>query len=300
MKKLIFMFLFFLSEIALADPVLIGGKIAKPGEFPEVVYISSGRSRCSATIVGPNVILTAAHCIQDGGEIFPAEFVIQQQAFKAKCMHHPEYSTRYSFDFALCKTKQPIEGIKPATISKIAPEVGKKASLMGFGCINPRRPDGGADGGNDGKLRWGNALVTQIDNGVNGVGGGQYFYTSDETSLCFGDSGGPAMLPLSNPKAEAHYVIGVNSRGNIVDRSLLSSTFMDGFQNWAKAYAMSNDVEICGINKDCINGNPDPDPDPRPDPRDDECIEERYYVWLYGKRLDQWKNKLDICQAVEL
>ncbi len=295
MKHLLFLLLI-VSEIALCkEPVLIGGKVAKPGEFEEVVYISSGRSRCSAAIVGERVLLTAAHCIEDGGDIFPADFIVKQQVFNAKCMHHPKYSSHYSYDFALCKTKEPMN-VEPATISREPVEVDELAVLMGYGCTQPRNPDGSQDpGGNDGKLRWGKAIVTQVDDGVNGVGGGQYFFTNDNTALCFGDSGGPSMKYIEKPKKERHLIVGVNSRGDIRKRSLLSATYLDGFQNWAKAYALSQNVKICGINKDCFG---DSEPEPEPDPDDEfECIEERYNVWKYTNLLNEWKSKLQLCKA---
>lgn len=284
-----------MSEVALGDPTLIGGQDALPGDFPEVIYISSGRSRCSATIVSPkNVILTAAHCIADGGEIFPVEFVVNQQVFSAVCTHHPDYAEKYSNDFAFCKTNQDLN-IKPATIINKPVKVGEQATLMGYGITNPRKPDGSGGSGGSGKLRYGLAKITRVDNGQNGSGGGQYFYTLGTVALGFGDSGGPVMLKIDDPKTDKHLISGVNSRGNIVDKSLLSATFMDSFQNWAKAYAVANDVQICGINTDCMSGKPKPDP--RPD--DDECIEERYNVWRYGKLLDLWQNKLDECQMMK-
>lgn len=293
---LVTLFLALFAEVALAGegpgPVLIGGRVAKPGELPEVVYISSGRSRCSATLVGSRTVLTAAHCIMDQGEIFPAEFVVTQQAFKAKCTHHPEYADKYSFDFAFCKTREPIEGVKFASIASKPVVVGQTISLMGYGATNPRQPDGsGGNGGNDGKLRIGDVNVTQVDDGERGVGGGQYFYTLGTVALGFGDSGGPAMLQLKNPKENQHVVIGVNSRGNIVDRSLLSATYLSGFQSWAKDYARVNEVEICGINKDC-NGKPKP-----PRPRPNECIQEKYKVWYYSKKLDKWTKRLEQCDS---
>lgn len=304
----IILFIFF-SDIALAkEQVLIGGIEAKPGDFPEVVYISSGRSRCSATIVGPNVILTAAHCTQDGGTIRPAskkkkapmyaEFMLNQQVFQAVCHHHPDYKSKYSYDFALCKTRERMD-VKYAFIAEKAPTIGENINLLGFGCVNPRdNQGGGGNGGNDGKLRYGTAKVTQVDNGTNGTGGGQYFFTIDSTALCFGDSGGPSMELIKDPKNERHFVNGVNSRGDIRRRSLLSSTFMMGFQAWAKAWALTYKTKICGIHENCSvidEPDPDPKPDPKPDPDRDKCIEERYKVWKYNKLLNEWEKKLDHC-----
>ena len=289
MRRL-FLLLFILSRGALSveSPTLIGGRIADAGDFPEVIYISSGSSRCSATIIGKRTILTASHCVRNNGSIHPVEFVVNQQVFSAVCEHHPDYENLYSYDFALCKTNQNMD-VKPASIGKHSPEIGQEVTLSGYGCIHPRRPDGSQRrGGNDGRLRWGLAKVTRLPG--NGIAGGQYFYTNDDTALCFGDSGGPAMLSISNPKKDNHIVIGVNSRGNIIDRSLLSSTFLNGFQNWAYEYANENDVEICGINSDCKLK-----PEPKP-----ECKRENKKVNHYKRKLEKWNRRLEKCEQREL
>jgi len=276
--KFITFILAFISSISFAnEQTLIGGKVAKPGEFPEIVYISSGRSRCSAAVISDRVLITAAHCIDDQGEIFPADFVVNQQAFRALCTHHPEYAQKYSFDFALCKTKKDID-VKPASIGSEVVEIAEQVVLSGFGCTKPRKPDGSQDpGGNDGKLRWGLSPVTRLPQD-SPAGGYQYFYTESEVALCFGDSGGPAMKKIVDPKSEEHVIVGTNSRGNIRTLSLLASTFLPGFRNWAKAWATTNNVDICGVTKDC-NANPEP-----------KCEREKQKIKEWQKRLEQCKE----------
>lgn len=295
--RILFALILLIPEICLADnQTLIGGEVVKPGNYPEVVYITSGRSRCSAVIVGssPGVILTAAHCVGEGSSIEPVQFVVNQQVFEAVCNIHPDYEMKYSYDFALCKAKSYIN-VKPASIAKKAVEVGDMSQLLGYGCTKPRKPDGSREpGGNDGLLRTGQARISQVDNGESGVGGGQYFWTIDDTALCFGDSGGPSMEPIDDPKTDKHVVTGINSRGNISTRSLLSGTYHSGFRNWALAWAETKGVKICGINKyDCHK--PSPKPEPKPDPDDYQCIEERYNFWKYSNLMELWSDKLDAC-----
>ena len=54
------------------SPNLINGKPVEAGTYKEVVSIASesdnGSAHCSATIVGPKVVVTAAHCGKTGGK----------------------------------------------------------------------------------------------------------------------------------------------------------------------------------------------------------------------------------------
>ena len=90
MRILLLILLLLPDYVIGSQQTLIGGRVVNPGEYPELVYISNGRGRCSATIVGPQVILTAAHCVKDGGSVTPVSFVLDQTLYSAKCKHHPK------------------------------------------------------------------------------------------------------------------------------------------------------------------------------------------------------------------
>ena len=247
MKSLTLLFLGLLFPLNLFgsfDEMLIGGRPALKGEFPEIIYISSGAARCSAVLVSDQVIITAAHCVKDQGEIGPVsskqvDFVHEQIVYTAVCSQAPLYRDQIEdHDFALCKTDKRLT-IKPASVSKIAPKIGSKILLTGYGCIDGKN---GGRGGNDGILRIGKAKVTKLPEKKD-----HWFYTEDVSALCFGDSGGPAMLS----KKEKHKVIGINSRGNIKKLSLLTALFTIESIEFMESYAQENQVDICGITKNC-------------------------------------------------
>lgn len=283
--------LFLFSSTGLADfgPTLIGGRNAIEGEFPEVIYIRAGTSRCSATIVGPRVVLTAAHCVADNGEIEPVEFQLRQAIFSARCRQHPGYKNDSALDFALCQTDRDMDA-SPASIASDGPKKGDLVTLSGYGCTQP-----GGGGGNNGQLKVGKAPVTQ-EARIDG-----WFHTKGSDALCFGDSGGPAFLYMAEPMGKHHYVQGVNSRGNIKDLSLLSSLELPKAREFLRNFANESNLEICGLNKDCGGGQPDPDPQPEPEPEPKpEPWKCRYYrkkIEKYQGKLDKYQRKYDRCMA---
>lgn len=235
MKLLILLAIIGNLAFADTDATLIGGAPIERKSYPEIIYIKAGNSRCSATVVSDHVIVTAAHCVADGGEIGPVGFVLSQVAYKAKCKQAPLYrDQKEDHDLALCKVDQKLM-IKPAYISKEGPKVGEEVQLSGYGCIASP-----GNGGNDGILRMGKAKVTQLPKGTD-----HWFYTKGSVALCYGDSGGPSLL-VDDKK---HLLIGVNSRGNIKDLSLFTALYTKESLKFIKDFAKSERVEICGITK---------------------------------------------------
>jgi len=220
---------------------LIGGSIAAPGDFPEILYISAGRSRCTATAIGPRTILTAAHCVEDGGTIQPVSFSYNQTVFRASCSQSELYRDKVEdHDIALCKTDRELSYFASVDTSQ-GPYLGDSITLAGFGCTKP-----GGSGGNDGLLRWGSAPVIKLPYGTD-----NWFHTQGESALCFGDSGGPAFRSIKNPKKDPHFVAGVNSRGNIKDLSLLTALWIGKSISFMLQFEQKNQVEICGISRSC-------------------------------------------------
>lgn len=282
LSQLAAVFLALFAGTALADlsATLIGGREAAPGDFPEVIYISAGSSRCSATVIGPKVILTAAHCVANGGVIQPVDFQVGTQVYQATCQHHPQYRSA-SVDMALCKVSAPVD-VKYAVVADRGPAVGEQVTLSGYGCIRA-----GGTGGNDGKLRYGEAPVTALP-------GPSYpwFDTRGSSALCFGDSGGPAFVKMASPRGVVHKVLGVNSRGDIRELSMLTALWTVPARDFFRSFAASEQVDICGINKECGSSDPVPPVPPKPG-----CAAEARKLSYYKGKVVKWQRLYDQCQA---
>lgn len=246
----------FFADIAYSQfkPLLIGGRPVQPGEYPEVIRISSGNSYCTATVVGPRVILTAAHCTSANGQIVPVSekpnahvFVVAQNEYKATCTISSLYSVG-DHDMALCVTDREVP-MKYASLSKEPVKLKDVISLIGYGCVNP----GSGTGGNDGILRVGEAPVTREN-----IPGRYDFETKGSAALCYGDSGGPAFEQVKDAKNEHHYIVGVNSRANIRDLSLLTAVFHPQSVKFAEDFERKHAVLICGISAVCDEDKPEP------------------------------------------
>jgi len=234
---------------------LINGNIAERKDYPEVIYVyNSEGARCSATVVGPRVILTAAHCIDEVGTI--TTWHRKEPKIVAVCEISPLYAAgTEDHDMALCQATEEID-LKPASIAGRQPKIGEQVLLTGYGCTGY---DGGPVGGNDGKLRTGLSTVISLPSKTD------WFYTKHDASLCSGDSGGPAyLIPKSGDVRDGdHEVVGVNSRGNMLDTSLLLDLTIKQSRRFMKDWALLKGLEICGITTECGSpprpGHPSPE-----------------------------------------
>lgn len=216
--------------------VLIKGNVVKPEYFTEVRYIKNNKGEyCSATVVGKFSIMTAAHCITNSRVVTN----VNGKPFIASCEAHPAYDGRNN-DIAMCKTTGPI--MPPyASLVGSYPKMGDKVMLSGYGCT---RPDG--TGGNDGILRIGSTRISRMP-----FLGDAFFYTYDQTAICSGDSGGPAFVVTPDMTESHHWVLGINSRGDMQHWSILTAVFYPPIRDFVKSWSKTYDAKVCGINREC-------------------------------------------------
>ncbi|MEM1294009.1 MAG: autotransporter domain-containing protein [Verrucomicrobiota bacterium] len=118
------------------------------GRFPSVGYISHG---CTGTLVAPDKVLTAAHCIPG---VVGHQFILGPRATVASeirtitgAVRHPKYKGKNSgFDIGILFLDQPITSVAPRGISGKNAS-GKTGTFVGYG-----------DTGNGFNLKNGNAI----------------------------------------------------------------------------------------------------------------------------------------------
>jgi hypothetical protein len=166
---------------------IYGGQPAGACEWPAAVSLGS----CTATLVHPQVIVYAAHCGAGYSSVFIGDdtdgpgYSVPTQ----RCETYPGFSLGNGNDWAYCVLAQPIDDV-PYTPPLMGCEVdvltpGRDVWLVGFGDND--------DGGYGTKYE-AQAAFNQFNSaGEANIGG-------NGTTICYGDSGGPAFVQL--PESE--------------------------------------------------------------------------------------------------
>ena len=246
-----------------------------PVSFRATFDAGAVEETCTAVLIGPQVLLTAAHCIPPSGRISYA--ATPGSAKGAGCARHDAWvrGEDLSADFALCRLNAPFQGppgfrFETVSLARLTPGSPGSAPtvpmiLTGYGCTSDsakrQRLDGlyriGLTAAVDSSFSPGRAMGARYY----AEGGGEVndlFTLEQGPNLCPGDSGGPAFSPT--PVAggvQGQYanrtVIGVNSRVFFADdahsrygASMVSALGAGAFEPWARHWLGA--LPACGLN----------------------------------------------------
>lgn len=245
------------------SPMVFNGTKSIEGEFPEVGFLGF----CTATAVGPKTIYTAGHCINNGQRI---NWKMRKNlvSYAGVCYKHNQYNNSSAFnDYAFCilDNELPENTVFASFNISGSPGKGSEMLINGFG-----RP-------NIGTHYWGKGEVT----GMNG----QDIIVCRGAVLGGGDSGGSFFKwTTDRVNPDKHIIDGTNSRagGNC---SYFNSTSHPNFIAWAKPFAESKNIDICGVNKDCLSPPVDPN----------KCLAEKNFVSWIKKELGIADKQLALC-----
>lgn len=167
---------------------IVGGTDCTTCEFPASVFIGSGGGfNCTASLVHPRVIITANHCL---GGITMAGF--GESAWNPAYTVGVEYCDGHDwFDLAYCVLSEDappvamVPVIMGCEVDELVP--GKEIYLAGFGQSDEVSGSGG------GTKRWTTNTVDSISYDY-----GSIYLNGSGTGSCYGDSGGPAYVQLSD------------------------------------------------------------------------------------------------------
>jgi secreted trypsin-like serine protease len=201
---------------------------------------------CTGTLIAPDVVMTAAHCLDEGRSSFdpiePEDVVVYVgdnpttdpdpvPYLVTEVQAHPGFDSRMLTDdigllrLASAPAVTPVAAL-PASLGLTTSDEGAVINFAGFGEDE--------DGNYDQKL--------QIDGVLDHLYTDfQIYYYQYDGGPCFGDSGGPAFLKRDGTP----YVAGITSYGDSYCAQYGVSTRPDYYDSWIGNF-VGGDPPICG------------------------------------------------------
>lgn len=173
---------------------VVGGTTAGVCDFPADVFIGSSNSmNCTASLVHPRVIVTAAHCLGSISRVGFGESASSPAATVsvAGCQGHPSYNGGAGPDIAFCTLSEDapqvdmVPVIMGCEIDELQP--GREIVIAGFG-QNDELSGSGA-----GTKRYTSNTVDYLSEASSEI-----YLLGNQNGSCFGDSGGPAYIQLAD------------------------------------------------------------------------------------------------------
>jgi hypothetical protein len=240
------------------DIVVTGGDVTiLANNFVASNYTFMKERPCSFTVVGPETILTAAHCVKGGYFITPE--TDNARSFYVVCESAPDHAAPGYRDFALCRaadrtkdgTFEPTsDAFKPAdykngfeVLSFDAARIAAKKTLLltGHGCDHNTLA-------RIGTFRGGWATVLESEANGNRI-------RTTGASACFGDSGG-GVYAVTDKDIEKRVLVGVNSACCVPKKTDSYTAILPtkDAQQFVEDWAARQKVQVCGVKgytKDC-------------------------------------------------
>lgn len=202
---------------ATAQPApIVGGTRVPDGTWNDVVAVVAHGGSCTGTLIAPDVVLTAGHCI----DLEPYKVITNTSDFARPGGDHiavkwslayPDWAHRYDVGVLMLEhvarpSPRPIAAACHTNKRLLA---GAPLTIVGYGLVTPS--------GTDENTRLHEAAVPVLDPlCVSDLGcedavrpNGEFTAGGRGTDSCFGDSGGPAFLET----AAGPVLVGVVSRG---------------------------------------------------------------------------------------
>ena len=199
--------------------------------------------RCTSTLVADRALLTAAHCVANGGRIG-----IRRKGVRigtATCTHSPDFAKDKTADWALCLMDAPVAVPLFETINtnRNLLTASRSIRLTGFGCIRRDQEPQAKEQYWEGETR----IIDPPTSTSHDI------VTRGGAVLCPGDSGGPAFVGFSGDYKK-RALVAVNSRTLVdkytdwvLDTSYLSSVSEKAALDFFTAWSRDNNVAICGL-----------------------------------------------------
>ncbi|KAA2260974.1 trypsin-like serine protease [Solihabitans fulvus] len=211
---------------AQVSPHIIDGQQASSGPWAARLFVN-GQQECSATIIAPQWVLTARHCVQSSGTYTFHIGSLDQTAGESATAVEIDQSP--DVDLALAKLDHEVQATYAPLGDSSAVNVGDTVQLYGWGATCTDRPEIQCQSR---YLKYANVQVS--DTGCDsGLGGLSICVTRIDGIAAGGDSGGPMFA--TSPVDGQQYQVGVASTS---DRSSYSAyANVTQYRDWIQSIA---------------------------------------------------------------
>jgi secreted trypsin-like serine protease len=202
---------------------VVGGTAVPEGKWRDVVLVVSRDSTCTGTLIAPDIVLTAGHCVASAPYEVIADTVDYTQGgdrIPVKWSRaYPNWENRFDVGILMLEhvARARPRRIAPACAAKAGLRDGGMVHLVGFGMTSDTNPDNTQL--READLQIYDASCTTDDSCEASVAPhGEFLAGGNGEGSCFGDSGGPVFLTTKEGPA----LVGIVSRGLAVPGSTCS------------------------------------------------------------------------------